>query len=84
MANADVFHHPDGDHTVEATLESAIVEFAEFDQAIDAGGRSSLAGDADLFGGDVDGGDTGAGGGGNVDCEGAPARADLGHGHART
>src|ERR1700732_4260950 len=77
MADADMLHHADGNHPVEAAFEGAIVEFPEPAQLLDARGRGVLAGDTELLGRDVDGGHPRPGGRSDVDSEGAPAGADL-------
>ena len=82
MADADMLHHANRNHPVEAAFQRAIVEFAELDQTLDAGGRGVLARDTELLGRDVDRGHPRPGCGGDVDGEGAPAGADLGHRHA--
>ena len=61
----------------------AVVELAELDQTARRQRLGVFARNAELLGGDVDGGHPRAGGGRDVDGEGSPAGADLGHRHAR-
>ncbi len=57
MIDADMLHHADGDDTVEAAGEFAIVALEEGDAVGDAGRIGALLRFGELFGGDVDRGD---------------------------
>jgi hypothetical protein len=81
MPDPDMFHHANRHHAVEPPLESTIVEFSEFDEVVNSGLFGPVACDSDLLGRDVDRNYTGTGRLRDVNCERAPARADLGHAH---
>src|SRR4051812_18467856 len=83
MSDTDMLHHADGDNAVEAAIEIAVVDFAEFDAIADAGCVRTLARDANLFRRQVDRDNTDPSLAGKMDGEAAPTGTDLGHGHIR-
>ena len=83
MADPDMLHHADGNHSVKSSTECAIVDLAEFHEVGDTHLLGAFTGNLDLFGGDVDRDDACAGSLGDVNGKGAPARPDFGDGHSR-